>query len=75
LIKKGQDEEFFRSKAKELFNLSTPQEIAAGLRKNKENFADQWGETFFQSQNKILHSGIQLGLLPNIGDLNALWVK
>jgi ABC-type nitrate/sulfonate/bicarbonate transport system substrate-binding protein len=75
LIKKGQDEEFFKSKAKELFNLSTPQEIAAGLKKNKANFADQWGEGFFQSQNKILRSGIQLGLLPNIGDLNALWIK
>jgi hypothetical protein len=42
---------------------------------NKENFSDKWGDGFFQSQNKILQSGIGLGLLPNIGDLNALWIK
>ena len=42
------------------------------MRVNKENFADKWGDGFFQSQNKILQSGIGLGLLPNIGDLNAL---
>jgi NitT/TauT family transport system substrate-binding protein len=75
VIKAGQDEEFFKSKAKELFNLSTPEEIAAGLKQNKANFADKWGDTFFQSQNKILQSGISLGLLPNIGDLNNLWIK
>jgi len=75
VIKNGQDEDFFKSKAKELFNLSGPQEIAAGLKVNKANFADKWGEGFFQSQNKILQSGISLGLLPNIGDLNNLWIK
>lgn len=75
VIKAGQDEEFFKSKAKELFNLSTPEEITAGLKQNKANFADKWGEGFFQSQNKILQSGISLGLLPNIGDLNNLWIK
>jgi NitT/TauT family transport system substrate-binding protein len=75
VIKKGQDEDFFKSKAKELFNLSTPQEVAAGMKQNKANFADKWGDAFFQSQNKILQSGISLGLLPNIGDLNNLWVK
>ena len=75
VIKAGQDEEFFKSKAKELFNLSTPEEITAGLKQNKANFADKWGESFFQSQNKILQSGISLGLLPNIGDLNNLWIK
>jgi ABC-type nitrate/sulfonate/bicarbonate transport system substrate-binding protein len=75
LIKTGRDEDFFKVKAKELFNLSTPEEIAAGLKVNKANFADKWGEGFFQSQNKILQSGISLGLLPNIGDLNHLWVK
>ena len=74
-IKKGEDEEFFRSKAKELFNLRSPQEIAAGMKVNKANFADKWGESFFQSQNRMLQSGISLGLLPNIGDLNTLWVK
>ena len=75
LIKAGRDEDFFKAKAKELFNLSTPEEIAAGLKVNKANFADKWGDNFFQSQNKILQSGISLGLLPNIGDLNNLWVN
>jgi len=75
VIKNGQDEDFFKSKAKELFNLSSPQEIAAGLKVNKANFADKWGEGFFRSQNQILQSGISLGLLPNIGDLNNLWIK
>jgi ABC-type nitrate/sulfonate/bicarbonate transport system substrate-binding protein len=75
LIKSGQDEEFFRSKAKEFFNLSNPEEISAGIKVNKENFADKWGDGFFQSQNKILQSGIGLGLLPNIGDLNNIWIK
>ena len=75
MIKAGQDEDFFKSKAKELFNLSTPEEVAAGLKQNKANFADKWGDAFFQSQNKILQSGISLGLLPNIGDLNNLWIK
>jgi ABC-type nitrate/sulfonate/bicarbonate transport system substrate-binding protein len=75
MIKNGQDEDFFKSKAKDLFNLSTPEEVAAGMKQNKANFADKWGEAFFQSQNKILQSGISLGLLPNIGDLNQLWIK
>jgi ABC-type nitrate/sulfonate/bicarbonate transport system substrate-binding protein len=75
MIKSGRDEDFFKSKAKELFNLSTPEEVAAGMKQNKANFADKWGDGFFQSQNKILQSGISLGLLPNIGDLNNLWIK
>jgi len=75
MIKAGQDEDFFKSKAKELFNLSTPEEVSAGMKQNKANFADKWGEGFFQSQNKILQSGISLGLLPNIDDLNNLWIK
>jgi ABC-type nitrate/sulfonate/bicarbonate transport system substrate-binding protein len=75
MIKKGQDEEFFKAKAKEFFNLSNPEEVTAGIKVNKENFADKWGDGFFQSQNKILQSGIGLGLLPNIGDLNNLWIK
>ncbi len=75
IIKTGQDEDFFKSKAKELFNLSTPEEVAAGFKQNQANAADKWGEGFFQSQNKILQSGISLGLLPNIGDLNNLWIK
>jgi ABC-type nitrate/sulfonate/bicarbonate transport system substrate-binding protein len=75
MIKSGQDADFFKSKAKELFNLSTPEEVAGGMKQNKANFADKWGDGFFQSQNKILQSGISLGLLPNIGDLNNLWIK
>lgn len=75
MIKAGQDEEFFKAKAKEFFNLSSPEEIAAGIKVNKENFADKWGDSFFQTQNNILQSGIGLGLLPNIGDLNMLWIK
>jgi NitT/TauT family transport system substrate-binding protein len=74
-IKAGHDEDFFKAKAKELFNLSTPEEVTAGMKQNKANFADKWGDAFFQSQNKILQSGISLGLLPNIGDLNNLWIK
>jgi len=74
-IKAGQDEDFFKAKAKELFNLSTPEEVTAGMKQNKANFADKWGDAFFQSQNKILQSGVSLGLLPNIGDLNNLWIK
>ena len=75
MIKSGQDEDFFKLKAKELFNLSTPDEVSAGMKQNKANFADKWGDAFFQSQNKILQSGISLGLLPTIGDLNNLWIK
>ena len=75
VIKAGQDEDFFKTKSKELFNLSTPEEIAAGIKQNRLNYADLWGDAFFQSQNKILQSGISLGLLPNIGNLNDLWVK
>ena len=75
VIKTGQDEDFFKAKAKEFFNLSNPEEVAAGMKQNKANFADKWGEQFFQSQNKMLQSGIGLGLLPNIGDLNQLWIK
>ncbi|HEX6436814.1 MAG TPA: PhnD/SsuA/transferrin family substrate-binding protein [Candidatus Binatia bacterium] len=74
VIKAGQDKDFFESKAKEFFNLSTPEQVAAGLKQNRQNFADIWGESFFQSQNKILQSGISLGLLPKV-NLNDLWVK
>ncbi len=75
MIKAGQDEDYFKVKSKELFNLSTAEEIAAGIKQNRLNYADIWGDAFFQSQNKILQSGIALGLLPNIGNLNDLWVK
>lgn len=75
VIKTGQDKEFFQSHAKELFGLSTPEEIAAGMKRNRENFADVWGDHFFESQNKMLQQGIALGLLPSIGNLNDLWIK
>jgi ABC-type nitrate/sulfonate/bicarbonate transport system substrate-binding protein len=74
MIKAGQDKDFFEAKAKEFFNLSTPEQIAAGMKQNRQNFADLWGESFFQSQNKILQSGISLGLLPKV-NLKELWVK
>ncbi len=75
LIKAGKDEDFFKAHAKEFFNLTTPEEVAAGMKSSRENFADVWGDSFFQSQNKILQTGISLGLLPNVGNLNDLWVK
>ena len=74
MIKAGQDKDFFEAKAKEFFNLSTPEQVAAGMKQNRLNFADLWGESFFQSQNKILQSGISLGLLPKV-NVNELWVK
>ena len=75
MIKSGEDKDFFEAKAKEFFNLSTPEEIAAGIKQNRQNFAELWGDSFFQAQNKILQTGISLSLLPNIGNLNVLWVK
>jgi len=45
------------------------------MKRNRENFADIWGEKFFESQNKILQKGIALGLLPDVGNLNDLWIK
>jgi ABC-type nitrate/sulfonate/bicarbonate transport system substrate-binding protein len=74
MIKAGQDKDFFEAKAKEFFNLSTPEQIAAGMKQNRQNFAELWGESFFQAQNKILQSGISLGLLPKV-NVNELWVK
>lgn len=75
VIKSGQDKDFFEAKAREFFGLKTPEEIAAAMKSNRDNFADTWGEAFFQSQNKILQQGMALGLLPSVGNLNDLWVK
>lgn len=75
LVKSGKDEDFFKAHAKEFFNLTTPEEIAAGIKSSRDNFADVWGDAFFQSQNKILQTGISLGLLANVGNLNDLWFK
>jgi ABC-type nitrate/sulfonate/bicarbonate transport system substrate-binding protein len=74
MIKAGQDKDFFEAKAKEFFNLSTPEQIAAGIKQNRQNFAELWGDSFFQSQNKILQSGISLGLLPSV-NVSELWIK
>ncbi|HEY7163140.1 MAG TPA: PhnD/SsuA/transferrin family substrate-binding protein [Candidatus Binatia bacterium] len=74
MIKSGQDKDFFQSRAKEFFNLSTPEEISAGLEVNRQNFAERWDDAFFQSQNQILQTGISLGLLPAV-NVNSLWVK
>ncbi len=75
VIKSGQDKDFFQANAKEYFGMNTPEEIAAGMKSSRENFADIWGEKFFESQNKILQQGIALGLLPNVGNLNDVWIK
>ncbi len=75
LIKSGQDKDFFQANAKEYFGMNTPEEIAAGMKASRDNFADAWGDKFFESQNKILQKGIALGLLPNVGNLNDLWIK
>ena len=75
VIKTGQDQDFFQSHAKEHFGLRTPEEVAAGMKRNRENFADAWGERFFESQNKMLQQGMALGLLPSVGNLNDLWIK
>lgn len=75
LIKAGKDQDFFKAHAKEFFNLTTPKEIAVGMKNSQANFADHWGPSFFAAQNKILQQGIALGLLPKVGDLNELWVK
>ena len=46
MIKKGQDEDFFKSKSKELFNLSTPGRSRRRHQgQNKDNFADKWGDS------------------------------
>ena len=74
LIKSGQDKDFFEARAKEFFNLGTPEEVSAGMKVNRQNFAELWGDQFFQSQNKILQMGISLGLLPSV-NINELWVK
>lgn len=74
-IKAGKDEAFFKAHAKEFFNLSTPEEIAAGIKSSRANYADVWGDAFFRAQNKILQTGQSLGLLPKVGNLNDLWIK
>jgi ABC-type nitrate/sulfonate/bicarbonate transport system substrate-binding protein len=75
VIKAGQDKDFFEANAKELFGLKTPEEVTAGLKRNRENYADVWGEKFFESQNKMLQQGMALGLLPSVGSLTELWIK
>lgn len=75
LIRSGQDKDFFQANAKDLFGLKTPEEIAAGMKASRDNFADIWGDKFFESQNKILQKGIALGLLPDVGNLSDLWIR
>jgi ABC-type nitrate/sulfonate/bicarbonate transport system substrate-binding protein len=74
-IKTGQDKEFFETNAKDLFGLRTPEEITAGFKRNRDAYADVWGDKFFEAQNKILQQGIALGLLPSTGNLSDLWIK
>lgn len=75
VIKSGQDEDVWKAKAKELFGLNTEAEISGAVKRNRETFADQWADAFFDSQNKILRKGIELGLLPEAGELKELWVR
>jgi len=65
---------FFEARANEFFNLSAPEDVA-GMKANRENFAEIWNDSFPQVQNKIPQTGVSLGLLPNAGNLNDLWVK
>ena len=75
MIKKGQDEDFFKSKAKEFFNLSTPEEVAAGHEGQQSKLRRQMGRQLLSvaEQNSAIRH--RLGPLPNIGDLNTLWIK
>ena len=75
LIKSDKDEDFFKAHANEFFNLSAPEDVAAGMKANRENCAKIWNDSFPQAQNKIPQTGVSLGLLPNAGNLNDLWVK
>ena len=42
-IKAGQDKDFFEANAKEYFGMNTPEEVAAGMKASRDNFADTWG--------------------------------
>lgn len=75
MIKSGQDKDFFENNSKDLFGLRTPEEITAGFKRNRETYADAWGEKFFAAQNKILQQGMALGLLPGTGNLSDLWIE
>ncbi|MQA87645.1 MAG: PhnD/SsuA/transferrin family substrate-binding protein [Streptosporangiales bacterium] len=74
-IKSGKDEEFFRDNAQKYFGLSGSEEIEASFERNRENFVGETDSDFTEAQNEILTKGIELGLLPDAGDLTDLWVK
>ena len=74
MIKAGQDKDFFEAKAKEFFNLSTPEQVAAGMKQNRQNFADLWGESLFEKHNKKQKSGNYFGFLPKVY-VNEQWIK
>jgi|GEM_PF-1145663 len=65
-IKAGEDEEFFRENAAELFGLTTPEQVDAGFEVNRLNYVapDEWSQENVEVQSKILQEGIDLGLLP-----------
>ena len=66
VIKAGEDEEFFRENAAELFGLTTPEQVDAGFEVNRLNYVapDEWTQENVAVQNEILQEGINLGLLP-----------
>lgn len=66
VIKDGEDEEFFRDNAEELFGLTTPEQVEAGFERNRLSYVaqDEWSPEDVEVQNEILQQGIDLGLLP-----------
>ena len=65
-IKAGEDEEFFRENAADLFGLTTPEQVDAGFERNRLAYVspDEWSQEDVEIQNEILQEGIELGLLP-----------
>lgn len=65
-IKAGEDEQFFRENADELFGLTTPEQVDAGFERNRLSYAepDEWSQDNIEIQNEILLEGVDLGLLP-----------
>lgn len=78
VIKSGEDEEFFRDNADELFGLTTPEQVDAGFERNRLTYVapDEWSQEELDVQNDILQGGIDLGLLPEPPDgwQDAMWL-
>ena len=78
VIKAGEDEEFFRENAAELFGLTTPEQVDAGFEVNRLNYVapDEWSQENVAVQNQILQEGVNLGLLPEPSQdwQNLMWL-